>query len=47
MLNLFIQNPVAQANVKLAMFYDWLFYSGDKDNIMNIGKPVTIALRFY
>eukprot|EP00794_Sanderia_malayensis_P010039 gene10039-11064_t len=37
------QNPVAQANVKLAIFYDWLFYSGDKDNIMNI-EPAMLLM---
>jgi len=34
---LFSQNPVSQTNMKLALFFDWLFYHGDKDNIMNIG----------
>ena len=36
------QNPVSQANVKLALFYDWLFFLGEKDNIMNIGKILLI-----
>nr|CAG4640665.1 EOG090X0205 [Eulimnadia texana] len=31
-------HPVAQANAKLALFYDWLFYDAERDNIMNIGK---------
>jgi len=29
---------VSTANAKLALFYDWLFYQPDKDNIMNIGE---------
>ncbi|XP_065059923.1 integrator complex subunit 3-like [Rhopilema esculentum] len=37
------QNPVAQANVKLALCYDWLFYSGEKDNIMNI-EPAMLLM---
>jgi hypothetical protein len=29
---------VAASNAKLALFYDWLFFEADKDNIMNIGE---------
>lgn len=29
---------IASANAKLALFYDWLFYDPERDNIMNIGK---------
>ena len=29
---------VAASNAKLALFYDWLFFEAEKDNIMNIGK---------
>ncbi|KAF9172114.1 Integrator complex subunit 3 [Mortierella sp. AD011] len=32
----FIKTNVAAANVKLALFYDWLFYDPSKDSIMNI-----------
>lgn len=32
------QTVVSTANAKLALFYDWLFYQPDKDNIMNIGE---------
>lgn len=31
------QSNVAASNAKLALFYDWLFFSPDKDSIMNIG----------
>lgn len=30
-------SSVAYSNAKLALFYDWLFFEPDKDNIMNIG----------
>jgi len=30
-------SSVAASNAKLALFYDWLFFEADKDNIMNIG----------
>lgn len=30
-------HPVAAANAKMALFYDWLFYDAERDNIMNIG----------
>ena len=33
----FFQSNVAASNAKLALFYDWLFFSPDKDSIMNIG----------
>ena len=31
-------NPVAAGNAKMALFYDWLFYDAERDNIMNIGN---------
>lgn len=31
-------SSVAASNAKLALFYDWLFFEADKDNIMNIGQ---------
>lgn len=31
-------HPVAAAHAKMALFYDWLFYDGERDNIMNIGN---------
>jgi hypothetical protein len=31
-------SSVAASNAKLALFYDWLFFEADKDNIMNIGE---------
>lgn len=31
-------HPVAASNAKMALFYDWLFYDAERDNIMNIGK---------
>jgi integrator complex subunit 3 len=30
-------HPVAAATPKMASFYDWLFYDGERDNIMNTG----------
>ena len=33
-----LQTVVSTANAKLALFFDWLFYQPDKDNIMNIGN---------
>lgn len=33
-------NPVAASNAKLALFYDWLFFDAEKDNIMN-NEPAT------
>lgn len=32
------QSNVAASNAKLALFYDWLFFSPEKDSIMNIGE---------
>ena len=34
---------VSTVNAKLALFFDWLFYQPDKDNIMNIGKKYFFA----
>lgn len=34
---------VATANAKLALFYDWLFFDPDKDNIMNI-EPAVLCM---
>lgn len=31
-------SSVAASNAKLALFYDWLFFEAEKDNIMNIGQ---------
>lgn len=31
-------NPAMMANAKLALFYDWLAYNPEVDNIMNIGQ---------
>ncbi|XP_047139357.1 integrator complex subunit 3 isoform X1 [Hydra vulgaris] len=36
------QNPVSQANMKLSLFFDWLFFQGDKDNIMNIEPAILL-----
>ena len=33
----FFQSNVPASNAKRALFYDWLFFSPDKDSIMNIG----------
>ncbi|XP_013140527.1 PREDICTED: integrator complex subunit 3 homolog [Papilio polytes] len=33
---------VAASNAKLALFYDWLFYDPDKDNIMNIEPAILV-----
>ncbi|XP_055645503.1 integrator complex subunit 3 homolog [Toxorhynchites rutilus septentrionalis] len=35
-------NAVAQANAKLALFYDWLFFDPLKDNIMNIEPGILV-----
>ncbi|KAF5270976.1 hypothetical protein FQA39_LY08279 [Lamprigera yunnana] len=35
-------SPVAVSNAKLALFYDWLFYESDKDNIMNIEPAILV-----
>ena len=37
LLSLCQANPVVFANAKLALFYDWLAYNPEADNIMNIG----------
>jgi integrator complex subunit 3 len=33
---------VAAANAKLALFYDWLFFDPEKDNIMNIEPAILV-----
>lgn len=33
---------VAVSNAKLALFYDWLFFEPDKDNIMNIEPAILV-----
>ncbi|CAB4057179.1 INTS3 [Lepeophtheirus salmonis] len=33
-------SPVAASNAKLSLFYDWLFFQPDKDNIMNIEPAI-------
>ncbi|CAO1333223.1 unnamed protein product [Diamesa tonsa] len=35
-------NPVALANAKLAVFYDWLFFDPQKDNIMNVEPGILV-----
>lgn len=35
--------PIASANVKLSLFYDWLFFDPEKDNIMNI-EPAVLCM---
>ncbi|XP_058820885.1 integrator complex subunit 3 homolog isoform X2 [Topomyia yanbarensis] len=35
-------NAVAQANAKLSLFYDWLFFEPVKDNIMNIEPGILV-----
>lgn len=35
-------NPVALANAKLALFYDWLFFDPVKDNIMNVEPGILV-----
>ncbi|XP_039291169.1 integrator complex subunit 3 [Nilaparvata lugens] len=35
-------SAVAVANAKLALFYDWLFFEPDKDNIMNIEPAILV-----
>ena len=34
-------NPVIFANAKLSLFYEWLLYNPELDNIMNIGQLVS------
>ncbi|CAG0882381.1 unnamed protein product [Cyprideis torosa] len=38
-------NPVATQNCKLALFYDWLYYDPERDNIMNI-EPAILLINF-
>ena len=38
-------NPVVMANAKLALFYDWLAYNPEMDNIMNIGQSHVCRVR--
>ncbi len=33
---------MASSNAKLALFYDWLFFNPDKDNIMNIEPAILV-----
>ncbi|KAF9581035.1 Integrator complex subunit 3, partial [Lunasporangiospora selenospora] len=40
-----IKSNVTAANVKLALFYDWLFYDPAKDNIMNIEPAMLLMER--
>ncbi|XP_067625597.1 integrator complex subunit 3 homolog isoform X2 [Eurosta solidaginis] len=35
-------NPIALANAKLSLFYDWLFFDPIKDNIMNIEPGILV-----
>ncbi|XP_063981917.1 integrator complex subunit 3 isoform X1 [Diachasmimorpha longicaudata] len=35
-------STVATSNAKLALFYDWLFFDPDKDNIMNIEPAILV-----
>lgn len=35
-------SSVAASNAKLALFYDWLFYNPEKDNIMNIEPAILV-----
>ncbi|XP_060526894.1 integrator complex subunit 3 homolog [Cylas formicarius] len=35
-------STVAVSNAKLALFYDWLFFDQDKDNIMNIEPAILV-----
>lgn len=42
MLWLLFQTAVSTVNAKLALFFDWLFYQPDKDNIMNIGNATVL-----
>nr|SVE79976.1 EOG090X0205 [Daphnia magna] len=35
-------HPVAAAHAKMALFYDWLFYDGERDNIMNIEPAILV-----
>ncbi|XP_017769065.1 PREDICTED: integrator complex subunit 3 homolog [Nicrophorus vespilloides] len=35
-------STVAVSNAKLALFYDWLFFDSDRDNIMNIEPAILV-----
>jgi len=35
---MYLQHGVISANAKLALFFDWLLYNKDTDNIMNVGE---------
>ncbi|KAK0088867.1 hypothetical protein PV325_010464 [Microctonus aethiopoides] len=35
-------STVAASNAKLALFYDWLFFEAEKDNIMNIEPAILV-----
>lgn len=35
-------STVAAANAKLALFYDWLFFDPERDNIMNIEPAILV-----
>lgn len=35
-------SAVAAANAKLALFYDWLFFDPERDNIMNIEPAILV-----
>lgn len=35
-------SSVAVSNAKLALFYDWLFFDSDRDNIMNIEPAILV-----
>ncbi|XP_014244621.1 integrator complex subunit 3 [Cimex lectularius] len=35
-------STIAATNAKLALFYDWLFYDPEKDNIMNIEPAILV-----
>ena len=41
------QTAVSTANSKLALFFDWLFYQPDKDNIMNIGNAILFNFNYF
>ncbi|KAJ2258529.1 hypothetical protein GGI13_000594 [Coemansia sp. RSA 455] len=41
----YVRSQVTAANAKLALFYDWLFYDPQADNIMNVEPGVLIMAR--
>ena len=48
LLSLCQSNLVVFNNAKLALFYDWLAYNPDSDNIMNIGTYIyTLYMYMY